>query len=451
MKKIVVGPLIVFAAVLVLSLFSSCSDEDYLDAIPDNCTALLALDAQTLLSDGAPDAVKDMFKLDDAASSGIDLSAKFYLFETVEGDIGLAAKLADSKEFGDWLGKLSQNGTCKSVSTYKDYKFTVIKDSWVAGFSDETLVVLGPSLPVRQAETRQRIARMLGQESGDGIKKTRMFAKLDSINAPVAIVAQAAALPDRFAAPFMLGAPKDADASQVVIAAGLSSSDAGCIIVSGETFSFNNSMDKELKASREVFRPISGGMTANMPADAALGVFMNVDGERFISLMHSNKTFQTLLAGANMAIDMDKIIKSIDGDALVVMPRLGTDTLKLRMCAMLKSKDFLNDVDYWKKSCPAGSKIVDQGKDAYCYVGGGMEYHFGVSGNMLFYMGDTNQDAKAVLSASANPLPAVVRGRITGRRLAMVLNLGAIVADDSFGSFVEALTGGANTLIYIVE
>ena len=80
-----------------------------------------------------------------------------------------------------------------------------------------------------------------------------------------------------------------------------------------------------------------------------------------------------------------------------------------------------------------------------------MEYHFGVSGNMLFYMGDTNQDAKAILSASANPLPAVVRGRITGRRLAMVLNLGAIVADDSFGSFVEALTGGANTLIYIVE
>ena len=210
-------------------------------------------------------------------------------------------------------------------------------------------------------------------------------------------------------------------------------------------------MDKELKASREVFRPISGGMTANMPADAALGVFMNVDGERFISLMHSNKTFQTLLAGANMAIDMDKIIKSIDGDALVVMPRLGTDTLKLRMCAMLKSKDFLNDVDYWKKSCPAGSKIVDQGKDAYCYVGGGVEYHFGVSGNMLFYMGDTNQDAKAILSASANPLPAGVRGRITGRRLAMVLNLGAIVADDSSGSFVEALTGGANTLIYIVE
>ena len=161
--------------------------------------------------------------------------------------------------------------------------------------------------------------------------------------------------------------------------------------------------------------------------------------------------FHRLAAPYAFGIRRDVLFHHIDGDALVVMPRLGTDTLKLRMCAMLKSKDFLNDVDYWKKSCPAGSKIVDQGKDAYCYVGGGMEYHFGVSGNMLFYMGDTNQDAKAVLSASANPLPAVVRGRITGRRLAMVLNLGAIVADDSFGSFVEALTGGANTLIYIVE
>ena len=57
----------------------------------------------------------------------------------------------------------------------------------------------------------------------------------------MALVAQAQALPEKFVAPFTLGAPKNADASQIVIAAEMNVQ-KGMLRIKGETFSFNPSI-----------------------------------------------------------------------------------------------------------------------------------------------------------------------------------------------------------------
>lgn len=65
------------------------------------------------------------------------------------------------------------------------------------------------------------MVRFLHADEDAGVKSSRLFAQLDSIDSPIAMVAQVQALPEKFVAPFTLGAPKDADASQIVIAAGM--------------------------------------------------------------------------------------------------------------------------------------------------------------------------------------------------------------------------------------
>lgn len=451
MKKIGVKSVAACLVMVMLAVLSSCSSEDYLNAIPENSTALVAVDAQALLDGDNNDAVKDLVQIDDFAECGLDLSAKLYIFETIDGNVGLSAKIADDDKLAKWFDGMSQKGYCKATSKYKDYQFTVIKDSWVAGFSNSTLLVMGPSLPVQQPETKQTIVKLLAQDAEKGIKGTPMFDRLDSIKAPVAFVAQAAALPEKFVAPFTIGAPKNADMSQVMIAAEFSSNEGGEFVVYGETFSYNAQIDKELKASRNIFRPITGKYTGNMSSKAVLGVFMNVDGKQFIKLLHSNKTFQAILAGMNTAIDMDNIIKSIDGDVTVVLPNVNNETPEMQMCAQLKSKTFLDDVDYWKQSCPAGSKILNWEKDSYYYTGGGISYYFGVSNDMQFFSGSTENEARNILSKSAEPLNENLQDLIKGQRMVMVLNLDKFIGQDGLGNVANSLLGGKNTVLYIMK
>ena len=183
----------------------------------------------------------------------------------------------------------------------------------LAGFSDDALLVMGPVTAAAAPELQNRMARYLSQSEDNGIAATPLFAKLDSLSSPMAMVAQAHALPDQFVTPFMLGVPKDADASQVMIAAEMSVK-SGVMFVDGSTFSFNRKIDKAIREAHTVYRPIAGRYLSAMPSDAVMGLFVNVDGNKFIELMRSNRSLQAMLAGINAAIDMDNIIKSVDGD-----------------------------------------------------------------------------------------------------------------------------------------
>ena len=270
---------------LFLILLSSCSDDSYLNVVPKNSMALVSVDAQELSKKWDAGKIEDLLEVDDMMSCGIDFSSKIYAFETIEGNIGVVAKVSDESALLNWLDVLLKKGHSKPVSKYKDYFFTVIKDSWVVGFSSDAAVLMGPALPSQQFELRRQIVKCFEQDEDEGIKSSPMFCKLDSISAPVSFVAQSSALPDKFIAPFTIGAPKDADRSQIMIAAELVWENDDCLVVHGETFSFNKSIDRKLKESHNVFRPIKGVYVENTPSDAALSVFMNVDGGAFLELL----------------------------------------------------------------------------------------------------------------------------------------------------------------------
>lgn len=443
-----------------LFVLSSCSDDSYLNVIPENSTALIAIDATKLAensgnADEATNKLKEIIGLDDNKDCGIDFTQKLYAFETADGNIGLAAKVNDEDDLNDTFNAMAKNGKCQKTAERKGFNFTVINDSWVAGFSSEALLIIGPVLPSQQAEIKQQIVKMLKQDSEQSIKGTPMFDRLDSINSAIAIVAQASALPDKFVAPFTLGAPKDADASQIVIAASLEASSGDCLEIKGETFSFNKGIDAALKESQKTFRPIEGRYLQAMPKDAAIGSFMNVDGNKLIQLLHANKSFTALLAGLNTAIDIDNIIKSVDGDLAFIVPSYGEDAMSVQMSAKLGNKDFLNDVSYWKQSCPAGSKITDWEKDSYCFTNGDMQYYFGVSADMQYYSGSTPDNAKRSITSATSPLPTAICNKIKGQRLCMVLNINALTGDkatsDMVSSILTPLFGNVRTILYSVK
>ena len=433
MKKIS----ILFGAAFAM-LLSSCSGDEYLNTIPKGSTALVSVDPAAMVSapSDQPQVLETLLHLSAGESSGIDPSSKYYLFVSPDGNLGMTVRVEDSRLLEKQLNDLSKKGVCQPVTERKDIHYTFVDDKWVVGFNDQALLMLGPVVAARQTQTEQQIARYLRQDKKAGITESRMFQKLDSIPSAIAMVAQVAALPEQFAAPLMLGAPKTADASQVLIAASLQAEDQ-VLCIQGAPFSFNTSIDRSLKAATEIFRPMEGRFVNNLHPQAVLSLLTQVQGSQFLPLLQENKALNTLLMGVNTAIDMNSVIRSVDGDLLLSLNTIGEGRLKMVMGAQMGNTDFWKQADYWRKTAPRDFQFTLDQSDP--------------SQKAEFLCG--NEPVVSLSRRSEPAMNASVVGRLKGQRLCMVLNLHALDEglSQTVSSFLTPLFGQVSTLIYSLD
>lgn len=444
--------------ITVLLVCSSCSSRDYLNVIPEKSTALISIDMQKMSTETSTsvnfDVLKSLLHVDDIQDCGIDCTAKLYLFETTDGTLGVCAKVNSEKQLEKTFQNLSKQGVCQNITERKDFHFTVLKDSWVVGFSDNALLVMGPAVADAQASLLRQMVKYLSAKEDEGIKGTPMFDTLDSVASPMALVTQAQALPEKLVAPFVLGAPKGSDASQIIIAAEMHVTN-GILAIKGKTFSFDKNVDAAFRTALANYRPIKGKYLQSMADDALAGIFMNVDGKLFLPMMQSDKGLQTLLMGLNTAIDMDNIIRSIDGDMAIVLPAFSEGNLQMRLSAQLSNAAWLADVSYWKQSCPAGTFINDKGKDTYCYSDGKASFFFGVTADKQFFSGNDMESAKNSIAPAVRPISKEIQQMIIGQKMAMVLGLGKTSSDNEVLSavtdIISPVFGEVKSIVYTLK
>lgn len=442
MKKIVYG-----IVALLMAVLSSCSGTDYLNVIPAESKLLLAVSPAKLSGAGNQMLLKTMLHVASLDHTGIDLSADVYLFEDARGNLGLCARLDDPDKLAQTLGKAGAK-----LAEKRGCRFATLPNRWIVGCSDEAVLLMGPVLPAAEAETTALMARYLQAGEDEGIAATPMYAKLDSIDAPMALVCQAEALPEQFVAPFTLGAPRDADASEVMIAAAMEV-EKGRLMISGETFSFRPRVNDALRKATKTYRPIEGRYAASMARTDAVGLFLNVDGRQFIELMRQNRGLKTMLAGINAAIDMDNIIKSIDGDMALITPTMGAANFQMMMAAKLRHADWLADVDYWKQSVPAGGVIGDWGRDCYYYSGDKTTYYFGVTPDWQYMSGGSREAALRSIKAAPEPMGSDLQHLVEGQRLVMIVNFEALQGSkaEAVTALLEPMFGHLDAIVYTLK
>ena len=160
-----------------------------------------------------------------------------------------------------------------------------------------------------------------------------------------------------------------------------------------------------------------------------------------------------MLSGINSAIDMDNIIKSIDGDMTIITPSLGSDSFQLMMAAQLKHADWLADVDYWKQSVPQGGFIGDWGRDCYYYHGDKTNYYFGVTDDRQYMSGGSKEAALQSIRTAAVPMAQTLQNKIKGQKLVMVINLTAMQGSkaQAVTSLLKPMFGQLNTIVYTLK
>lgn len=441
-RSVVWGTLVVFAIML-----SSCSGDDYINAIPESSTLLMSTNTAKLTGVGSQQLLKSLLHFKNIDKTGIDFSANVYFFEDARYNIGLCAKVSDDDKLADML----QQAGCR-VEKRRGFRFALLQGNWIVGFSDVSVLLMGPVIPAAIDEMKGQMVQYLKQSEDESIKGTPLMERLQAIDAPMAMVCQASALPEQFITPFTIGAPRDASPSDIMIAASMEVSH-GRLLISGQTFSFKKQIDEALKKAQQTYRPIKGDYVKTMSTSDGMGLFMNIDGKNFHKLIRQNRGVSTMLMGINTAIDMDNIIKSIDGDMALIASGLGNDKLQMMMGAKLGNSNWLKDVAYWKQSVPKGGRIGDWGKNCFYYTGNQTAYYFGVTDDMQYMSGGSKDEALRSIRPSQNPINTELQQLIIGNKLVMLINFEALKDQkaQAITSMLKPLFGELNTIVYTMK
>ncbi|MGM9701160.1 MAG: DUF4836 family protein [Prevotella sp.] len=431
-----------FFPLVWVGLLMSCSPSDYQNAIPRKCPAVLSVDVARASGVGCQSLLKAMLHVQQTDNMGLDLAQKLFFFESPKGQYGLCAAVDDASVLAE---RLAASGD--GLTTYKDYQFTRLGDAWVAGFSDDALLVMGPVTVEGQPELMRDMAKWLGQSEEKGIKASRLYQRLDSLEAPVALVASLQSLPEKLAAPLAIGAPKGADLGQLYLAATMEARDA-CLHIEGETFSFQQEIDRKWQEGKRALRPIGTTYLNTLSTGNVASLFVNVDGEQFLPLLRANVGIQTMLASANAAIDMDNILKSVDGDMAILFPDYMSEETAISILAKLCHTHWMQDIGYWKRSVPQGGCLADAGDKAWMYRGGGLSFFFGVTPDSQLYSGKDRQQAEAQLHAA--PYAALESLGIEGAHLALVIDLTRMdeSSTEAVGKVLRPVLGKIKTIVY---
>lgn len=122
-RSVVWGTLVVFAIML-----SSCSGDDYINAIPESSTLLMSTNTAKLTGVGSQQLLKSLLHFKNIDKTGIDFSANVYFFEDARYNIGLCAKVSDDDKLADML----QQAGCR-VEKRRGFRFALLQgklDSW---------------------------------------------------------------------------------------------------------------------------------------------------------------------------------------------------------------------------------------------------------------------------------------------------------------------------------
>lgn len=436
-------------------LVLSCANNAYQNAVPKDCVALASVEMETFSSQGGGGNAElvDFLHVDEVGKCGLDFSAPLFLFESRDGDLGLCAKVGDAETVKNWVeNAMTKDGRGKVRESRNGLGFAEWNESWLMGYSDDAFLMMGPVLPAAMATLQQRMVKYLTQDEEKGLMGSRLHEVMDSMSAPVKMVARLSALPPALTMPFDFGVPKSAGEKDAYLSAEMTLKDK-MLVIHGSTFSFKEKVNEEIRSAQRQLKAVEGRFFSSVLDSTACYLVANVEGDSFLDLIHSNKGLQALLTGANMAVDMDNVIRSMQGDVVMAYWASFRDDKSFAMAAQLKDDRFLGDVGYWKQSCPKGTRIVDLGPKDFQLTGGDADLFFGVTDDKMFYAGSSEYLAKALLPNPSSPLKKMVAEEMKGQPLAMCLNVNNLAFDEmvelkTLATAIKAVFGDVTHVVY---
>lgn len=427
-RKAIIGVvLLLMAAVAAWYVFLRREPQSYTYVLPADMKAVASADMTALMwNAGQYTGYLQQLVLGDLgdAETGLNFSKKIYAFVSPDDYIGVAMAVADAKQLRAFFGTMNEEGSCEAVDEQRGFGWTTIEGQWLAAFDDDRLLVMGPALGSALDELRNRMVDYLQQDKAESGVQTPMFAELGEQKGIVALVSRLDVLPSANSRWMRTRLPGKAELQDVRLAASIEVG-GNRLTLHTTLLSDHPDMQKLTDEMDALFRPIRGDLVDSAPQQTLFWGGVNTSGEQVLELLRKNPSLRTALILLNMGIDVDMMIKSIDGDAAVAVEALdGNIAVPAIFMAQLARTDFLNNVDYWKRSLASRSDVLfrDFGDNRFYFSMGPQGAYFGVKDKCLYVTPDERLAATALVPQVGNAV-APYRGEMKGCRWYLTLNL----------------------------
>jgi hypothetical protein len=324
----------------------------------------------------------------------IDLTKPVYAFSTESGKSGISMSLKDSKTF---VQKISSAGFADEEQQGLRWR---ANGSCIGCIDKDKLLVFAPVNESQQNELRPEMTKLMRQ-SKQNVPVLNNLADKGFLRISTALDN----LPKEFTAALPQGI--NLHDARLNAAFGIGKKD---ITVSAALQTPKPLMEEDF------LRPIKGSPMNIGSADPLFSLCMNINGESLLNQLRKVPQIREALLGLNMAVDVDMMLKAIDGDVMLAVPKLDLQNPDIIFTASLANTDFLKNAEDWdgvKKRGASDFVASFQGSQAY----------FGVKDNCLYL----TTSASLANNTSVEGELSTLQSQTKGKYLSASLNAAQII------------------------
>ncbi|MBO4551522.1 MAG: DUF4836 family protein, partial [Bacteroidaceae bacterium] len=162
--------------------------------------------------------------------------------------------------------------------------------------------------------------------------------------------------------------------------------------------------------------PIQGSLANIGPEEPFLWVCFNLNGEALLPLLRDVPQIRSLLLALNLNVDADMMLKAINGDVAIAVPKLDLQNPDFILTASLANTDFLKNANDWKG-------VTKRGTNDFIFNYDGAKAFFGVQDNKLYISTSERIASKAFEAAPKDAFQSAAKGKY----LSASLNVGQVI------------------------
>lgn len=412
MKKFTIDHLLF---TICLLFFCSCSKREYLNVIPQNPAFVVSVDFKTIAEKGEISespympqissifgGMSDKFSnyIENPGKTGIDFRQPACFFS--DGSyFAMTMAVYDDDDLADFFSVLHQQNACGPLTEKDDIRYAKIQGfKGVAAFNKHTLLIINSSA--------EYACQLLAQQEENSFTATDAYDRMTNLEGEILMYGNAASVPSTAVSDMKLLLPEGVRYTDVDAYSSTRFAD-GSIIVSTQLRGKTKEAQRLIEDGSEPLEKIKGDYIQSAPEDFFLWACIGVEKGGMLNMLKNSKAGHQLLLVLERAIDIEQILRQVEGDAVIMMPRNykmhGYD--QFMFISKVDNTDFMKDVDYWQKSMADFDMSMTRTiGDNFVLKAGIKTFNWGLEGDQFYFATDDMfaQNATAQRSNLLKPL-----------------------------------------------
>ena len=392
------------------------------DVLPADATAVAVIEPAELfeaLGLSFNEVKKLVWNLEDLAEA-IDLKEPVYAFASESGLTGIALNVNNAD-------KLEKAAASFSFASEEDDGYLWIANSTSIGcIGDDKMLLIAPVSETEQDALRPEMMKLMKQ----GRRDVPLLDKANRQRGSLRVSTSLSNLPKEYL-------PKGFRSSGAFLSAAMAIGKKDITLSAkvedeeGKPFSFNPD-------GEEFLHPINGLLPTIVPDHPFAWLCLGVKGEQLLRILRSySPQLSSTLMALNVAFfDADLLLKAIDGDVILMLPKADFTQKEMLVTAHISNSDFLKEAKDWNTtSIQGGMSLRKRGEaDDYVFTFRNEKLYFGVRGEML-YLSSSERLADQILQESEQ---GSLQPMAAGKYLCGTVDVGKLLKDNPAATLLLA-------------